>query len=486
MAYYKKLPDNLKSIGDFKAYLQKKLNKFREKIKVNPETIKYDAVYYFRASVEIDLEEVDYSNRNTCFEPLDPSNFIEPSGVIAGSAALCELVNCFKPAGWRPNDTDFFLLKCATDARTKVGTLDMVQRKVGTVADLLYSFDLPCCRVAMFNGHTFLASQQALFAIISGQYYLPEIYRNQKQLEKYLDQEEEFPGSYTAKEAAQFFVQKHYERVVKYNNRGFKANYIKNIDYFPFVNWIWYQAGGSSCAETINNPRQYFSEYRLVNLDNVTSLVSIEGVRNYLLDKEKTFGFKLSDRLKRELEEVIERQKAQESLKKGNMAVARIRDRLQVKKASKDESSEDDEPTKCGSGDESETEDNAPCGLAALMARKAEEKQDIIVASLGRNPVKVPAAASPGKSVANKPEIKAPAPAKVEATTPTEPVTGKQTTAIACNCTLFEEQEKTVYVEMRKLVCDDLKLNAQALRIALLTKLARLDEIALLRSLSKD
>lgn len=154
---------------------------------------------------------------------------------VAGSTALhyiSSYVKGYNNINWKSTDIDVFFLNCPTSTRMTCppGNLDMVFCKEKTVEEVLLNFDLPCCRVGFDFKFNFYVSAQALVAIFTGKMYLPEYFSSNYE---FLNKLKEFECDKTkpyAESINSLIVKRFYERVKKYQSRGFKAVYT-HLDY---------------------------------------------------------------------------------------------------------------------------------------------------------------------------------------------------------------------------------------------------------------
>jgi len=159
---------------------------------------------------------------------------------IGGSSALISVQGYFKGnanINWKSNDVDVFYLNCKSNSRMNnaPGNMDWIFCKEKTIEDVLLNFDLPCCRVGYDFKYNYYISAQALVAILTGKMYLPEYFKTQFDFEAKLN-EYEFSGEEEYKHTlTKMIINRFYERVKKYQSRGFKSVYT-HLDYIlPWV-----------------------------------------------------------------------------------------------------------------------------------------------------------------------------------------------------------------------------------------------------------
>ena len=127
----------------------------------------------------------------------------------------------FKPVGfvgneWQSNDVDIFHVGCKKRGRHKMGPVDLVYSTQKTIEDVLLSFDMPCCRVAIDMHQNFYVSIKCLYSIYKkGEMYFPNKFEGVKN---------GWPNELACKAISRFE-----ERYVKYKDRGFKFNFSRNM-----------------------------------------------------------------------------------------------------------------------------------------------------------------------------------------------------------------------------------------------------------------
>ena len=176
------------------------------------------------------------------------------TGYIAGSAALRCLANLLgQETNWVSNDIDCFIPKMNKNHRHLVNelNLDVVWRNESNIVGVLLDFDLPCCRVAYDPGNlNFYVSYQALLALITGYYYLPEYLRSADELlNKLALNRDKHVKNW------RLLFQRFEMRCQKYQNRGFTPIYIayENMN-LPAINQFQRLSGYFSRG---SSPTQY-------------------------------------------------------------------------------------------------------------------------------------------------------------------------------------------------------------------------------------
>jgi hypothetical protein len=159
---------------------------------------------------------------------------------IGGSSALhymCEYIKGCNNVNWKAGDVDVFFLNCESNSRMAApGSLDFIFCKDKTVEDVLLNFDLPCCRVGFDFKYNFYVSAQALVSIFTGKMYLPEYFSSDNDFMDKLNQFKDIKTTPSYQQAVtRMIVKRFYERVKKYQSRGFKVIYT-HLDYIlPWV-----------------------------------------------------------------------------------------------------------------------------------------------------------------------------------------------------------------------------------------------------------
>ena len=178
------------------------------------------------------------------------------SAVFAGSAALAHLLGIsyelWAMDSFTPNDTDMFILNRPQGGRHKnfLENIDIVHMTEKTVDELLMNFDLPICRVAMDVEYNIWVSAQALNAIITGEYYLPEYFNDESMFSKLLRQYQwinnirpdaiQLQGiparSHPVLHAGEkMLFERLQERIKKYQARGFTPRYVSTSEVMPWI-----------------------------------------------------------------------------------------------------------------------------------------------------------------------------------------------------------------------------------------------------------
>lgn len=161
---------------------------------------------------------------------------------VGGSAALhyiASFVKGLSTLNWKATDVDLFFLNCSENTRMSEapGNLDFVFCQDKTIEDVLLNFDLPCCRVGFDFKYNYYVSAQALVAIFTGKMYMPEYFNNENDFMKklYSYSIADTPDRSHAYSITRMIVKRFYERVKKYQSRGFKTVYT-HLDYLlPWV-----------------------------------------------------------------------------------------------------------------------------------------------------------------------------------------------------------------------------------------------------------
>ena len=144
--------------------------------------------------------------------------------VISGSKAVKFLATLLNKSGnWEAKDADVFFLNSNSEFRYDLEAVDIVAKTAKDVASLLAGFDLPCCRVA-YNKNFIWASLQALRAILTNKYSVPKFY-----------QDMEIWYASKGFSCPTIMATKFYNRVAKYEQRGFAINYDMPLDKTTFI-----------------------------------------------------------------------------------------------------------------------------------------------------------------------------------------------------------------------------------------------------------
>jgi hypothetical protein len=136
-----------------------------------------------------------------------------------------------------PEDTDIFHLKNNFIGRKKVGNVDHVYVEDQSPSELIYKFDIPCCRVAYdINGNIWITAQ-CINSIFNGVYYMPNYtkditkfkdiitanFKVYKHFSRYLPTKD----VHKINDAISANFRKLNERIEKYRLRGYNAVYIE-------------------------------------------------------------------------------------------------------------------------------------------------------------------------------------------------------------------------------------------------------------------
>lgn len=193
--------------------------------KNNPED---DCIYYFSDTSHGQLNTLNMGN-----------------AVIAGSAALLQLMNILhiSTCDWKPTDVDCFFLGCKEPGRQEYAFMDVVIRTETSVPDLLMTFDLPVCRVAMRANYDIWVSAQALHAIWTRKYYIPDFYENKKVFGAYLLRNRDMTKITVSNkhllnklsDAELVLTEKLLGRIEKYKSRDFTPVFVKTTKVTPFI-----------------------------------------------------------------------------------------------------------------------------------------------------------------------------------------------------------------------------------------------------------
>ena len=128
---------------------------------------------------------------------------------------------------WTPGDTDIIFLNSKRDEKIKLRGVDIILTTLKTVEELFYQYiDLPCCRVLIKPGFGFIISEQCLYSILFGLYWVTNRIESSQKLAAYMKE----IGADTEGLATKYHKQK--ERIEKYEQRGFVINYVDDKDLF--------------------------------------------------------------------------------------------------------------------------------------------------------------------------------------------------------------------------------------------------------------
>lgn len=161
---------------------------------------------------------------------------------IGGSSALLHL-DCYYrgkvSTNWKSNDIDFFYLNCDKNTRMegKIQGIDMIFCKDTSIESVLLNFDLPCCRVGIDFKYNFYVSAQALVALFTRKMYLPLYFQASETFEDVLNQFPTVEGlsGNLRKMVQKQIIQRFYERIKKYQSRGFKTVFVKEEYMLPWL-----------------------------------------------------------------------------------------------------------------------------------------------------------------------------------------------------------------------------------------------------------
>lgn len=165
---------------------------------------------------------------------------------ISGSTALKDLISILSISAQRgkiayplitqfnPRDTDFYRLKCKSKNLFRYASVDLVDSTFDCIEDLLLSFDLPCCRVAIDDAENFYVSYHCLSAIFFGKMYMPTYTKEQKTLQEMYSKNVK-TGSEIGGTIIRDWICKHHRRCTKYRERGFEIEYFDTDEVMPFI-----------------------------------------------------------------------------------------------------------------------------------------------------------------------------------------------------------------------------------------------------------
>ena len=167
--------------------------------------------------------------------------------VFAGSSALNQLIHMWTQPDkvihlplsaretmreWRPSDVDTFFLGMPCQFRQKLAFTDLVHVKEKTPEELLMHFDLPCCRVAINTRYDIWVSAHALYAVMTGKYYLPLYLKTKESFSSLLAQHKANPVLH---DAESYLYERFTGRVDKYKKRGFTPEWVVTRELVPWV-----------------------------------------------------------------------------------------------------------------------------------------------------------------------------------------------------------------------------------------------------------
>lgn len=169
-----------------------------------------------------------------------PENFAQ--GIfIGGSTALHYLSTNIKgrlDTNWVSNDVDIFYLNCPVSTRMPFHrtACDMVFCKEKTIEEVLLNFDIPCCRVGFDFKYNFYVSIQALNSILTKKVYLPNYLSTPMSFERKLSCYESVSAEKLGKmDVTKMIIKRFYERIKKYQSRGFQIRYVNNDYLLPWI-----------------------------------------------------------------------------------------------------------------------------------------------------------------------------------------------------------------------------------------------------------
>ena len=172
--------------------------------------------------------------------------------VFAGSSALAHLVEIwpfdvpYRAETFTPNDTDLFLLNRPEGGRHKnfLKNIDIVHMTEKSVEELLMNFDLPICRVAMDVEYSIWVSAQALNAIMTGEYYIPQYFIDKTEFSKLLRKHQWNQNTLAIPDwnrnapllpPETMLFERLQGRIGKYVGRGFSPCYVRTDEVMPWI-----------------------------------------------------------------------------------------------------------------------------------------------------------------------------------------------------------------------------------------------------------
>ncbi len=162
-------------------------------------------------------------------------------GIFVGGSSALHYVCCYikgeNKVNWKSKDVDVFFLNCKENSRMEQapGNLDFVFCKDKTIEEVLLNFDLPCCRVGFDFKYNYYVSAQALVSIFTGKMYMPEYFETSQEFNKMLRSNPIINEQQTCDYFIEMIVRRFYERVQKYQSRGFKTVYTHLNYILPWV-----------------------------------------------------------------------------------------------------------------------------------------------------------------------------------------------------------------------------------------------------------
>ncbi len=188
-------------------------------------------------------------------------------GLFVGGSTALHYITCYlkgeNNVNWKSTDVDLFFLNCVVNSRMEgaPGALDFVFCKEKTIEDVLLNFDLPCCRVGFDMKYNFYISAQALVSIFTGKMYLPSFFSTPHDFTQKLAEYKDLESGWHHQSVTKMIVNRFYERVKKYQSRGFKTVYT-NLDYMlPWVQNRFTYIDFSVKKVDLNIETKYFSCY---------------------------------------------------------------------------------------------------------------------------------------------------------------------------------------------------------------------------------
>lgn len=314
MAQYSPLPKSVGSADTLKKFVQEKwLNSLEEQ----SEDQCKDVIYRFSLAA-----------KHSCYFQDSSFEHREPQSVIAGSSALAHLTKCLLgDCTWQANDNDVFILGAKGNSRSKFETVDVIHREAKSVAELLLSFDLPCCRVAYSNDEIFV-SEQALFAIFFKKYFFLDIYSEKTLLKAFSEKDDANSKNYT--DFVKLIIRKVEARIEKYRVRGIKPiRVISENTEILLKTWRWWETYSGVEGVNVNYDRKtvYLEEEKIPSLD-----FSVD-VAQFVIDQAQSGKIKLNEKIRREFQRQLEEDTEDEP----EIEVGTIQSALEKLKARKQE-----------------------------------------------------------------------------------------------------------------------------------------------------
>lgn len=128
-----------------------------------------------------------------------------------------------------PGDNDIFFLRSVVSERVKLEGVDLIYTTAKTVEEFLLNFDLPCCRFAIDCDGDFYYTAQAILAVFDGTVIMPNYVFQRDKLEQVF-QKIVYNNIIVKK-----YVDKFYDRIIKYTNRGFIFEYRQTDKTMNFI-----------------------------------------------------------------------------------------------------------------------------------------------------------------------------------------------------------------------------------------------------------